>query len=70
MQDFYNFLNENHYFWDRKDDNHIWVALHGYMVFDVRYEALMAEAKKVKARNISHEYDKYCGQSFYIFKHK
>jgi len=67
---FYDFLNEHHYFWDRKDPNHIWVALNGYKVFDERYEDLMAAAKKAKFFHVSEKFDKHSGKTMYVFKHK
>jgi len=30
MQNFYEFLNDGNYFWDRKDKNTIYVLLNGY----------------------------------------
>lgn len=70
MQTFYEFLDANNYFWDRKDKNHIYVALNGYRVFDKRYERLIAAAKNVKAINIDAQYDSLCQKTFYVFKHK
>lgn len=66
----YDFLNEHHYFWDRKDPNHIWVALNGYKVFDERYESLMEAAKANGFTHMASDFDQHCGKTFYRFKHK
>jgi hypothetical protein len=70
MQDFYKFLNDNNYFWDRKNDNTIWVALNGYKIFDERYMALEQAARAAKATIIAGDFDSHCGKTFYSVKHK
>lgn len=70
MQDFYKFLDENNYFWDRKDAKHVWVALNGYKCFDEPRLALDAAAIKAKAILISSDFDKHSGKTIYVFKHK
>lgn len=70
MQDFYDFMNNNNYFWGRHNTKEIWVALNGYKVFDERYEVLMTAARAAKAIHIESKFDQQCGKTFYIFKHK
>lgn len=70
MQDFYKWLSENNFHWDRADKTHIWVALNGYKVFDEAYGALMLQAKEAKAFHLDSKYDQICGKTFYTFKHK
>lgn len=70
METFYRFLNDNHYFWDRKDDNHIWVALNGYRCYDERRTALEAASKQVKAVLMQENWDSHSGKTFYVFKHR
>jgi len=70
MQNFYEFLDEENYFWDRKDKNTIYVLLSGYKVFSDEYHALMNAAKQVKATNIAAEYDSHSMKTVYWFKHK
>lgn len=68
--EFYSFLTENHYFWDRKDSRNIWVAVNGYKVFDERYELLMDKAKENRFVHVDVRFDEICGKTFYTFKHK
>ena len=70
MKEFYTLLTENNYFWDRKDDKTIYVALNGYKVFSQEYEDMMAAAKEAKATNIAAEFDTHSLKTFYYFKHK
>lgn len=70
MQDFYKFLDNSDYFWDRRNDKEIWVALNGYRVFNEAYDALMSAARSAKAIHIESRFDQHCGKTFYVFKHK
>lgn len=70
MESLYNFLEDHNYFWDRKNKDHIYVALNGYRVFDERYEALTQAVSAAKALIVSDDFDQISGKTFYIIKHK
>lgn len=69
-QEFYTWLTDNNYFWDRTSSNEIWVALNGYKCFTDEREALETNAKKAKHINIAQDFDTVCGKTFYRFRHR
>lgn len=67
-QDAYQALIKANVHWSRQDDNHIVVWTEGYLTQDCHnIEKFLLGAKM---RIVKQEFDKYCGKTFTVYKHK
>jgi hypothetical protein len=67
-QQAYDALIESHVHWDRKDSQHIIIWTSGYKTADcMKIETFLMQAGM---RCVKQEFDKHCGKTFSIFKHK
>ena len=69
-QEFYQLLDDNNIYWDRRDAAHIVVALNGYHVYGQQYEAVVNTALDADHKIVGTEYDRHSGKTFYLMLHK
>jgi len=68
-QEAYNWLTEINAHWGRQDSNHIYVWVSGYKHADC-YEVYAKALNKAGMRLISENFDKICGKTKLMFRHK
>ena len=67
-QEAYKELSDKHVHWDRKDSNHIIVWTNGYKTQDCHnIEKFLMQAGMFIVRQ---EFDKICGKTYSVYKHK
>lgn len=64
----YEILNKYYIHWSRKDAKHIIIWTSGYKTQEAH--AIEALLRQAKMRIVEQEFDRMCGKTFSVFKHK
>jgi hypothetical protein len=67
-QETYEFLSNNHYHWDRQDNNHIYVWTSGYKTMD-HYDIINI-LQKAGFHCVEQKWEDLCVKTKAVFRHK